>query len=108
MIKSINVSTKITLLILAVSLVAVVAISFFSYDYHLKTNQEKYSTVLSVIADNRAAYFNTYFERAANAIQILQNSETLKNGGQSSAASAPPDAGLDMVGMPDPAAAAPT
>jgi len=94
MIKNINVSTKITLLILAVSLVAVVAVSFFSYDYHIKANQNKYTAVLNAVADNRAAYFNTYFEKASHAIQILQNSETLKNGG--GASSAPADGGMGM------------
>ncbi len=76
--KSINISTKLTVLILAVSLIAVAAISFFSYDYHLKSNQEKFATNLSVIADNQTAYFNSYFEKAERAIQFLQASEKLK------------------------------
>ncbi|HEY9006372.1 PAS domain S-box protein [Ohtaekwangia sp.] len=80
MIKSINVSTKITILILAVSLVAVTAISFFSYDYHLKANREKFSVTLNALADNRAAYFTTFFNKAAMAIDVLKNSETLKKG----------------------------
>jgi uncharacterized membrane protein YgaE (UPF0421/DUF939 family) len=80
MTKNINISTKVTLLILAVSLAAILAISFFSYDYHLKNIKEKYSTALSVIADNRAAYINTLFGKASLAVQVLQNSETLKGG----------------------------
>src|SRR3990170_8820258 len=80
MMKSINISTKFTILILVVSLVTVTAISFFSYDYHLKANQEKFATNLAAIADNQTAYFNTYFERAEQAIQILQNSEKIKTG----------------------------
>ncbi|HZB11489.1 MAG TPA: PAS domain S-box protein [Chryseolinea sp.] len=79
MMKSINISTKFTVLILAVSLVAVAAISFFSYDYHLKTNQEKFATNLAVIADNQTAYFNSYFERAERTVQFLQNSDKLKS-----------------------------
>lgn len=55
MIKNINVSTKITLLILAVALVAVAAISFFSYDYHVKTVREKHLTNLNALADNYAS-----------------------------------------------------
>ncbi len=106
MIKSINISTKFTILILVLSLIVVVAISFFSYDYHLKTNQEKFATNLGVIADNQTAYFNAYFERADRAIQILQASEKLKaslaEGGSG---------GMDMMmpsigggtAMPDPA-----
>jgi PAS domain S-box-containing protein len=121
MMKSINVSTKITILILTVSLVAVAAISFFSYDYHLKNNREKFTTTLHVVADNRAAYFNNYFEKAGAAIQILQDADALKKSG-SSTSGPPPDAGMDMgMGMdmmagppmdaapaPDSAAAAPS
>lgn len=80
MMKSINVSTKITILILLVSIVAVAAISFFSYDYHIKSTEEKNTSSLSVIADNRAALLNSYLDKASIAIRILQNSQTLKNG----------------------------
>jgi len=96
MMKSINISTKITFLILFVSLAAIAAISFFSYDYHLKTTQEKFSTNLQVIADNRTAYFNAYFDRANIAVQILQNSETIK--GKSPDASSAGD-GVDLMAL---------
>lgn len=76
--KRINISTKFTVLILAVSLIAVGAISFFSYDYHLKTNQEKFASNLAVIADNQTAYFNAFFENAERSLEYLQNSESLK------------------------------
>ncbi|HEY3402908.1 MAG TPA: PAS domain S-box protein [Ohtaekwangia sp.] len=92
MIKSINVSTKITILILLVSIVAVAAISFFSYDFHFKTAEEKNTTTLTVIADNRTAYINSFLDKAAIAINVLQNSETVKNGG-----SAPAGGGMDMM-----------
>ncbi len=98
MMKSINISTKFTILILVVSLVAVTAISFFSYDYHLKANQEKFATNLAAIADNQTAYFNTYFEKAEQAVLILQNSEKLKAGlagGGSSSSD-----GMDMMMPP--------
>lgn len=95
--KSINISTKITILILVVSLVAVAAISFFSYDYHLKANQEKFATTLNVVADNRAAYFNSYFEKAAVAIRMLQGSDRIKGGDAAATAAAAPDAGMDAL-----------
>lgn len=104
MIKSINVSTKITLLILLISLVAVASVSFFSFDYHRKAAEEKYAANLGVIADNRAAYFSNYFEKASTAIQILQSSETLKNGGGSAA----PAGGMDMMAMMDMGASDPS
>ncbi|RAV99119.1 PAS domain S-box protein [Pseudochryseolinea flava] len=101
--KSINISTKITILILAVSLVAVAAISFFSYDYQLKTTQEKYTTVLNVLADNRAALLNTHLEKGTAAVKVLQVSDILKNGGAAPAA----DPMMAMMGMPDMPASTP-
>ncbi|MFD0999306.1 PAS domain S-box protein [Ohtaekwangia kribbensis] len=103
--KSINVSTKITILILAVSLVAVAAISFFSYDYHLKANQEKYSATLNALADNRAAYLNTYFDKAAMAVEVLKNSETIKKGDGAAAGGGGGMDMLAMMGAPDETAA---
>ena len=98
MMKSINISTKFTVLILAVSLVAVAAISFFSYDYHLKANQEKFATNLAVIADNQTAYFNSYFERAERTVQFLQNSDKLRSGLAGGGGSS--DGGVDLLMAP--------
>ncbi len=95
MMKSINISTKITILILAISLVTVAAISFFSYDYHLKSNQDKFITNLSVIADYRALYLNTYFEKNANALKMLLQDDRLK----ASSGSAP-SSEVEVMEMP--------
>src|SRR5690349_13021733 len=80
MMKSINISTKITLLILLVSLVAVSAIGFFTYDFLLKANQEKNVTNLSVIAENKAGYLNSYFDKIVIGIKTIQSSDVIKNG----------------------------
>ncbi|MBT1696317.1 PAS domain S-box protein [Fulvivirgaceae bacterium PWU4] len=96
MMKSINISTKITLLILLLSLVAVTTISFFTYDYIRKANQEKYVTNLGVVADNRAGYFSTYLEKYVAKIQVLQEAETIKSGGTSTPA---PAEGGDLMAM---------
>jgi PAS domain S-box-containing protein len=77
MIKNINVSTKITILILAITLIAVASISFFSYDYHRKTVQEKNIASLTAVADNYAFFFSNYFERAATGVQILKNASAI-------------------------------
>jgi hypothetical protein len=95
MIKGIKISTKITLLILFLSVIAVTAISFFTHDYVVKLSEEKFTTNLNVIADNRAAYFNNLLDRAVTSIRLLQESETLKSGGVSTT---PP-----TVSEPDPA-----
>ncbi|MFZ6011271.1 MAG: PAS domain S-box protein [Bacteroidota bacterium] len=84
MIKSIKISTKISLLILLLSLVAVAAIGFFTYDSLVKIQHEKYLTNLSVIADNRAGYFSSYLEKPASAMRMLQSSDFLINGGGTS------------------------
>lgn len=97
MTKSFNISAKITLLILLLSLVAVTAIGFFTYDYIKKTNQEKYITNLSVIADNRAGYFNTYLDKVVTGIRALQESEIIKSGGATN--TTPSDAGADLMVM---------
>lgn len=97
MMKSINISTKITLLIMAVSLAAIAAISFFSYDYHRKNTQDKYAATLGVIADNRAAYFNSFFDRATTVIQVLQNSNELKSGAREETSG-----GMDLMAIMGP------
>jgi len=97
MIKNINISTKVTILILAVSLVAIAAISFFSYEHHIKNEREKFSTNLDVIADNRTAYFNAIFEKVSIALHALQNSEALIE----NKAEASSDEGMDLMAMMD-------
>jgi PAS domain S-box-containing protein len=96
--KNINISTKITLLILLVSLVAVTAISFFTYDYILKTNQEKHITNLSVIADNKAGYFNSYFDKVVTSVKTIQESDAVKSIG-SNAATPTSEEGGDLLAM---------
>jgi PAS domain S-box-containing protein len=107
MMKSINITTRITILILMVSLVAVASISFFSYDYHQKANEEKYSATLASLVDNRSAYLNSFFDKAALAVRILQNSDRLKSGGSSGTSAAPADdpfAAMMASAPPSPAA----
>ncbi len=88
MIKGIKISTKISVLVILISLVAVGAISFFTYDFNLKTNSEKITNNLSVITENRAAQINTYFDKVAYNIAVLQSSDEIKNGGGTTAAPA--------------------
>src|SRR5690349_21603913 len=95
MMKSINVSTKITILIFTVSLAAVAAISFFSYDYHIKSNREKYAAILTALAEERASLLENHLAKAAGAVQLLQHADMLKTG-----AAASSGGGMDM-GFPD-------
>lgn len=81
MIKGIKISAKISILVIVISLVAVAAVSFFTYDFNLKTNREKTVTNLNVITENRAAQINTYFDKVAYAISMLQASDQIANSG---------------------------
>lgn len=84
------------------ALIAVTAVSFFTYDYVHKINREKFTANLQVIADNRVEYFNTYFEKATHGVLLMQNSDVLKNG-----ASAPTSApAADPMALDFPAAPA--
>jgi PAS domain S-box-containing protein len=83
MMKSIKISTKITLLILLLSAVAVTAISFFVYDYVIKANQEKLTNTLNVVADYRTSYLDTYFDKIVTRINTLKDDERVKGGGAS-------------------------
>src|SRR5690349_1748131 len=99
MIKGINISTKITLLIFLLSLVAITAVSFFTYDYLKKANQEKYITSLSVIADNRAAYLSSYLSSAVAATKLLQESDVIKSGGASPSVATPTESEPDLMAI---------
>ena len=80
MLKGIKISTKITVLVILISLVAVGAISFFTYDFNLQTNREKITNNLNVITESRAAQINTYFDKVAYGIKAIQNSDEIKGG----------------------------
>lgn len=86
MFKNIKITVKISVIILAVSLLAVLAISFFTYDYNLQTNKEKFLINLNVLADSRAEHFNSYFEKVITGIKAIQNSDAVKQGGSPAAA----------------------
>lgn len=94
MINNIKVSTKITLLILCITLVAVGAISFFSYDYHRKTIEQKNQVSLTSIADHYAGYFASHLDKAATAVRVLQLSPEVKSNG-----AAAPSGGGDLFAL---------
>ncbi len=79
MFKNIKISTKITALILIISLVTVLAIALFTYHINANSSKEKLEANLSVIADNRAAQLNYYFDHLASSARFLQNSEQIKS-----------------------------
>src|SRR5688572_1731881 len=106
MLNGIKISTKISVLVILISLVAVGAISFFTYDFNLKTNREKVINNLNVITENRSTQINTYFEKVAYGMAMLQASNEIKNGGGSTSAAPADDFGA-MLEMPSDSASAP-
>jgi PAS domain S-box-containing protein len=98
-IKRVNISTKITILVLTVSVLAVAAISFFTYEFNLQTNREKIVSNLNVITENRATQVNTYFDKIDFAISLLQGSSEITNAASDTATSSDPFAAMfDMGG----------
>jgi len=78
MFKKIKISFKITVLIVVVSLISLLAISFFTYKINLNANQDNLESGLSVIADNRAKELDHYFDHLASTVHFLQNSDEIK------------------------------
>src|SRR5688572_24893613 len=107
MLKGIKISTKISVLVIAISLVAVGAISFFTYDFNLKNNREKITNNLNVITENRAAQVNTYFEKVAYGMKLLQSSTEINQGGSAAAAPADDMGAMFDMGPPSDSTAAP-
>jgi PAS domain S-box-containing protein len=81
--KGIKISTKISVLVILISLVAVSAISFFTYDYNLKANREKITNSLNVITDYRAAQVNTFFDKIKYEVTLVQSSIEKRNSSSS-------------------------
>jgi PAS domain S-box-containing protein len=96
MFKNINISTKIGVLVILLTGLAIGAISFFTQDFHRKNIYDKYATALEALTDSRAAYVNVQAERIIQALMILQESEALKN---PSTGGTMPDVGMDMMDM---------
>lgn len=78
MFKNIKISTKITGLVVAMALITVLAVSFFTYDYNLKARQEKYGANLGVIADSRALNIEYFFNHQSAALSQIAELSSLK------------------------------
>jgi len=72
MLKGIKVSTKITILVMAIALVAVFAIGFFTFEYNQKATRDKWMYSLAAIAQARTEYLTTFFAAKENELKTLQ------------------------------------
>lgn len=79
MFRNIKISIKIALLIVGLSVVAVVAISTFTYRINVQQAQEKISISLNTIADQRALLVNQYFDNLKSVLTFLQQANALAN-----------------------------
>ncbi len=95
MLKNIKISTKISLLVLLLTGLAIIAISFFTQDYNQKNTYDKYASTLESLAESRATYVNLQAERIKQALVTLQNAEVLK----SQESPAADDGGMDLKAM---------
>jgi PAS domain S-box-containing protein len=69
--RKIRISTKITLLIVALTLTGVVAIGLFTFEYVRKASRDKYMYSLHAIADARATQVEAFFDKHKNHISKL-------------------------------------
>jgi PAS domain S-box-containing protein len=76
-----DITSKITILVLIISLAAVSAISFFSFDVNRQATRDKYQYSLQAIADAKAAQVNQFFETTARAITAVQTGLDSVNSG---------------------------
>ncbi len=72
MFKNITISTKITLLIVIVSVITLLAACLFTYQSVIQNSEEKYNTMLVGIADAKAQLMSTYFDKVVSSIKVIQ------------------------------------
>jgi PAS domain S-box-containing protein len=72
MLRNIKISAKITALVLGLTLLAILAMSLFTYHVNLRSLQNKYQQQLAVLADARTAQLNAAMQQHVQQIQVLQ------------------------------------
>jgi hypothetical protein len=74
MFRNIKISAKITGLILIISLISVLAIGLFTFQYNLRAARDKYNANISSLADQKAQLFNHHFKDIETTIKFFQTS----------------------------------
>ncbi len=72
MFRNIKISAKITGLILVISLISVVAIGLFTFQYNVRAARDKYNANIASLADQKAQLLNHHFEDIATTIKFFQ------------------------------------
>lgn len=79
MLQRIKISTKITGLILAIALVTILAMDFFTYHVNVEAAKEKFNASLTTIAENKASKVSNYFDYIATTAKFFQQSSVIKS-----------------------------
>ncbi|MDO1446073.1 PAS domain S-box protein [Rhodocytophaga aerolata] len=79
MLKKIRIGSKITALVLTLVLIAILIVSFISYDLNRKSVEKRYFESVQVIANLKAQKVETFFNQIASAIYITQELPVVKN-----------------------------
>lgn len=78
MLQKIKISDKITGLIVAIALVAILVMDFFTYQINMEAANEKFNASLSAIADNQSSKVSNYFDHIASTANFFQQSDIVK------------------------------
>jgi PAS domain S-box-containing protein len=79
MLKKVRIGSKITVLVLTLVLVAILIVSFISYDLNKKSVERRYFESVQVIAGLKAQKVETFFNQMASAVHITQELPAIKS-----------------------------
>jgi PAS domain S-box-containing protein len=97
MLKSLKISTKIGAIAVVLTMLSVLAISFFSYHYNQKANELKNQTALSSLTESRALYVDQQLTSLELAIKTIQQADVVKN--QQAASPTSNEGGADLMAL---------
>jgi PAS domain S-box-containing protein len=98
MLKSLKISTKIGAIVVVLTALSVLAISFFSYRYNQKAQEQKNQTALTSLAESRALVIDQHLSSIELAIKNIQQAEVVKNQQAPDAATAN-EGGADLMAL---------
>lgn len=79
MLKKIRIGSKITVLVLTLVLIAILIVSFISYDLNKKSVERRYFESVKVIANLKAQKVETFFNQIASAVHITRELPAVKS-----------------------------
>ncbi|MGB3181201.1 MAG: PAS domain S-box protein [Cyclobacteriaceae bacterium] len=80
MFKNIKIGSKITVVLLAVVMLTIAAVSFITYNFSKKALEERYTESLNVILKLKKDKLTYYFEQASTDARVLRSSDVTRTG----------------------------